>query len=302
MDLTAIRLPIPLLLAAAAAAFGYLVGRWNRSKGENSALRSQQELRRARLVARELEEIARVVRRDLSKHQDNLARFEEQVGGLSSREKKAACKSLVHEAEELLAPTLRLANQIANVYDEIRQQVNHLMSLTEVHTDPLTGVDNRRGLDDALRIQFAMMERYRAPFSVALFDVDGFEQVRAEQGQIQSDRILQRFAQLLEEQARDSDIVARYGPCRFAAIMPQTNLEGGGLFAERIRRKVAEQLPITVSGAVAEAQQGDAADPLMARAEAALAAAQSAGPNRVSCHTGEAIESPVDTDLLLVQD
>ena len=75
-----------------------------------------------------------------------------QTAGLpvDDRREEAAWKDLCREAEEILKPTLQLATQIANAYDEIRQQSTNLMAFTEVRTDPLTGVNNRRGLDDAL--------------------------------------------------------------------------------------------------------------------------------------------------------
>ena len=65
----------------------------------------------------------------------------------------------------MLKPTLKLAAQLASAYDEIRQQSNNLMTFTEVRTDPLTGVSNRRALDETLESMFAMMHRYEHPFS-----------------------------------------------------------------------------------------------------------------------------------------
>ena len=60
----------------------------------------------------------------------------------------------------MLKPTLKLAAQLAAAYDEIRQQSNNLMTFTEVRTDPLTGVSNRRAFDETLESMFAMMHRY----------------------------------------------------------------------------------------------------------------------------------------------
>ena len=90
------------------------------------------------------------------------------MGRLSDHRQEAAWKELCREAEDVLKPTLQLATQIANAYDEIRQQSANLMTFTEVRTDPLTGVNNRRGLDDALKAQLAMMGRYRSLFSLVM--------------------------------------------------------------------------------------------------------------------------------------
>ena len=111
-----------------------------------------------------------------------MARFKDRVGELSGQNKEAAWHDLCREAEQILKPTLRLAEQISRAYDEIRQQTNHLMSFTEVRTDPLTRVSNRRGLDESLESMFALMDRYDQPFSLAIFDIDHFKQVNDSQG------------------------------------------------------------------------------------------------------------------------
>ena len=73
-------------------------------------------------------------------------------------------------------------------------------------------------------------------------------------------------------------------------VMPETDLAGASVFAERLRWQVERRLEITVSGGVAAACEGDTQDTLIARADSALYAAKSAGRNRVFCHTGEAAE------------
>jgi diguanylate cyclase (GGDEF)-like protein len=232
-----------------------------------------------------------MVRRNLARHHTSLARFKQRVGQLSYQQQEAAWRELCREASEMLTPTLRLATQIATAYDQIRQQTNHLMMFTEVHTDPLTGISNRRALDDAITSQFAMMNRYDTQFSVAIFDIDHFKQVNDEQGHLQGDQILQRLARLLDESVRETDVLARYGGEEFVVVMPQTGLDGACIFAERLRTKVEREMEVTVSGGVAEALDGDTPETLMARADAALYAAKKDGRNSVSRHTGEQVES-----------
>jgi GGDEF domain-containing protein len=101
-------------------------------------------------------------------------RFKDRVGRLSEHQDEAAWKELCREAEDMLKPTLKLATQIANAYDEIRNQSVNLMTFTEVRTDPLTGVKNRRAMGDCIQAQFALLERYETPFSLAVFDLDRF--------------------------------------------------------------------------------------------------------------------------------
>ncbi len=284
------QIPVPLALAVVAT-LAYVLGRRTKPSEDDVGVQSRRELRRAQSVAHELEKIAWVVRRNLAKHHASLNKFKQRVSQLSSQQHEAAWKELCQEAEEMLKPTLQLSMQIANAYDELRQQTNHLMTFTEVRTDPLTGVSNRRALDDTLVSQFAMATRYESKFSLVIYDIDHFKRVNDQQGHLQGDRILQNVARLLDESVRETDIVVRYGGEEFVVVMPETNLEGACVFGERMRAKIEEELPVTVSGGVAAALDGDTAESLLARADAALYSAKTAGRNCIFRHDGEHIES-----------
>ena len=290
VDLLGLEIPAALALATVAT-LGYLVGRRSNNVPDEVAARSKRELDRARAVARELEKIARMVRKNLARHHAGLNKFNERVGQLDAQGREAAWMELCREAEEMLAPTLRLANQISNACDMIRHETNHLMTFTEVRTDPLTGVCNRRGMDEALATQFAMLDRYEVAFSVAIFDLDHFKRINDKRGHLEGDRLLHRVASLLDDTARQTDVVARYGGEEFLVVMPETDLEQASIFADRFRARVETELAITLSGGVASALDGDTSDSLLARADAALYAAKSEGRNRVSRHNGRQIES-----------
>ncbi|HEX3727535.1 MAG TPA: GGDEF domain-containing protein [Pirellulales bacterium] len=286
-------IPLPVALGVIAV-LGYLVGRTSRREAMSEADKAHRELRRAKVVAKELEQIAEGVRKNLASHHMSVARFKERVCELGGQEKDAAWQELCTEAEQILKPTLRLAEQIAHAYDEIRQQTNHLMSFTEVRTDPLTRVSNRRGLDETLQTLLALMERYEQPFSLAIFDIDHFKQVNDSKGHLQGDRTLQAVARILDESVRDSDVVARYGGEEFVVVMPHTLLDSACQFAERVRRAVESSLGLTVSGGVTMGLDGDNAQSLMARADAALYSGKAAGRNRVFVHSGTEIEPVVE--------
>jgi diguanylate cyclase (GGDEF)-like protein len=287
-----IGLPLPVALAVIAV-LGYMVGRRSRAQAVSEAEKARRELRRARLIAKELEQVAESVRKNLANHHLSVARFKDRISELSGREKEAAWQELCGESEQILKPTLRLAEQIAQAYDEIRRQTNQLMTFSEVRTDPLTRVSNRRGLDETLESMFALMERYEEPFSLALFDIDHFKQVNDKKGHLHGDRTLQAVARVIDDSVRDTDIVARYGGEEFVVVMPHTTLENGCQFAERVRHKIETDLGITISGGVAMALDGDNAQSLLSRADAALYSGKAAGRNRIFRHTGADIE-PVD--------
>ena len=149
MDLWTFQIPIPVALAIVAT-IGYIFGRRSKAPSDDSAFRSRRELRHAQLVAAELEKIAWDLRKNLAKHHSSVSKFRDRVGKLNDERQEASWKELCREAEEILKPTLHLATQIANAYDEIRQQSANLMTFTEVRTDPLTGINNRRGMADAV--------------------------------------------------------------------------------------------------------------------------------------------------------
>ena len=287
--LLTVELPVTTALAAVAL-LGYVFGRRTRQLQMSDADEAQRELRRAKNVAKELEKIAESVRKDLATHRASVARFKDRMTQLGDHRVEVSWRDLCKEAEDVLKPTLKLASQISVAYDEIRQQTTQLMAFTEVRTDPLTGVSNRRALDEMLSGMFALMHRYDQPFSVAIFDIDHFKQINDEQGHLHGDRVLQQFAHALDESIRETDTVARYGGEEFVVIMPHTPLDGACVFAERLRQCVDEKLPITISGGVASAQESDSPTTLLSRADAALYTAKSAGRNQVFRHAGEDID------------
>ena len=285
LDLWSIHLPTPVALAVVTV-IAYLVGRRRRAGMEEADHQARRELKRAQAVAKELEKIAEIIRRHLATHHASVVRFKNKMVSLGGTQNESAWQELCKESEGMLKPTLKLAAQLANAYDEIRQQSNHLMTFTEVRTDPLTGVSNRRALDETLISMFAMMNRYELPFSIVILDIDHFKKINDEQGHLYGDSILKSVAKLLDDNVRDTDVVTRYGGEEFVIVMPQTPLSGACIFSDRLRENLEQSLPLTISGGVAAAVDGDNPQTLLARADAALYSAKAAGRNRVFFHTG----------------
>ncbi|PHS06886.1 MAG: hypothetical protein COA78_13930 [Blastopirellula sp.] len=301
-------LGIPGTVALALVAMiGYFLGRRNPRTISDQQTKARRELKRANSVIRKLEEISRNVRRDLSIHQNSILHFKDRIAAIQTNEDKSpeAWQKLCEEAELMLTPTMRLSTQIAHAYDEIRMQANMLMTFTESRTDSLTGLSNRRALDESLDNMFAMKSRYQLNFSLAIFDVDHFKKVNDEKGHLEGDRVLQEFASLLDFCVRDTDIVTRYGGEEFVVLMPSTDLQGASVFAERLRTSAEAQIGINISGGIALADNSDDPRSLLSRADSALYQAKASGRNR-NCYSdgnqivtvsAEAMAAPVDQQV-----
>jgi diguanylate cyclase (GGDEF)-like protein len=161
-------------------------------------------------------------------------------------------------------------------------------------TDSLTGLSNRRYLDESLRTEFHRLKRSGAPLSLIMMDVDHFKNFNDTYGHLAGDNCLRQLGAVLRTVVgRLHDIVARYGGEEFVVIMPETEKHGAEILAERIRKGVEElAIPhsasdaanhVTVSLGVVTAYAADLAEPesLVALADEALYAAKQGGRNRV---------------------
>ena len=158
-------------------------------------------------------------------------------------------------------------------------------------TDGLTGLYNRRHLDERLDEMFEHSARLHEPLSVAMFDIDHFKKVNDTYGHQVGDLVLTQFAQLLKHVARDIDRIGRYGGEEFMVLLPGTVLDAGVTFAKRARQEVeTHQFEYNGGVLVCSISAGVAAYPhprihtrqqLVKAADNALYVAKTTGRNRV---------------------
>jgi diguanylate cyclase (GGDEF)-like protein len=159
-------------------------------------------------------------------------------------------------------------------------------------TDPLTGLANRRPLDETVVRELAQAERQQAMLSVLLLDIDHFKQFNDRHGHQAGDLVLRRVANTLRQRSRRSDLCARYGGEEFAVVLPFTNMAGASEVAERLLKAVSEmsvdwnetRLSVTVSiGGVTVNGESPLpeANQLLRMADEALYRAKRDGRNRV---------------------
>jgi diguanylate cyclase (GGDEF)-like protein len=288
---------IPATLALAIMALlGYVFGVLPQ-RHKKALLGIQRDLARAQMAVRELEKVVTAVHRSTAKHYALLKGFKSRIGRMSNSDKDAFWHELCGEVERILNPTLQLVGEIANAQEHIRYQSTHLMRFSEMRTDPLTGLGNRRALESIVTTQFALLKRYGTPCSLAIVDIDHFKDLNDEQGHLYGDEMLRNLTGLATDLLRDVDILTRYGGDEFVVVMPQTDLAGAAVLAERLRKRVEQGMPFTVTVGVAAASSGDTPESLFQRADAALYRAKSGGRNCTCCHHGETMETVSDTLL-----
>jgi diguanylate cyclase (GGDEF)-like protein len=159
-------------------------------------------------------------------------------------------------------------------------------------TDELTGLYNRNHFHDTLDSEIERSRRFGTDVGVVMLDIDDFKQVNDTYGHPQGDIVLVEVGRVLRELSRDIDEPARYGGEELAVILPQTDLNGAELLAERMRTAIADlqikrtdgdgALHVTASFGVASLPAcASDRESLIAEADAALYRAKRAGKNRV---------------------
>lgn len=160
-----------------------------------------------------------------------------------------------------------------------------LRSRSEANSDPLTGLDNRRGLFTRLGPILADADRAGTPVQILLFDLDAFKGINDRYGHGEGDGVIAGFAATLRAHLPAGAIAARIGGEEFAVVVPGTTIDAAWRLAERIRHAAAQVrgtgIAYTVSGGVATRAPGMAVEPVLARADAALYGAKAQGRNRV---------------------
>lgn len=184
----------------------------------------------------------------------------------------------------------------ARVRAALRTKRYHDLLTTKAQIDALTGLWDRGYFNDQLAVEISLLERKGLPVALAMVDIDHFKIINDTHGHPFGDTAIQRVADVLNQQSRDSDIVCRYGGEEFAIILRNTESAGAVIVAERAPQAIAEleltvgrkKVPVTASIGIAGSDHADSisgvsTQTLVEAADKALYRAKANGRNRVEC-------------------
>lgn len=212
--------------------------------------------------------------------------------GFETRKFEPAARQLI----ETLAAQISTAIKALTLFSELKESEQRLRELNDrlqegmeiqhrlARTDALTGLPNRRYLEEALAAEVARAHRHGGPLAVAIFDVDHFKTVNDVNGHAAGDETLRVIAMMAREVARSSDLVGRFGGDEFVFLLPQTDVDGASELVWRLVREVRAKWTsprVTLSAGIAALLPGESAGALLARADAALYEAKKAGRDTV---------------------
>ncbi len=202
-----------------------------------------------------------------------------------------AARQLGSTQEQLEAEVARRTDELRRANEQLSQANERLERLAL--TDPLTGLFNRRYLEQALAFEVTRQRRQKRPFSLLMVDVDHFKTYNDTHGHPKGDEMLRVLARILQQSLRASDIVARVGGEEFVVVLLDAELPTARAAADKVREAVqehdfalAEQQPggrLTISVGVASwPKHGESADEVLAAADRALYLSKAAGRNAVT--------------------
>jgi len=174
--------------------------------------------------------------------------------------------------------------------EKIRKLQEELTQLSEaVRMDQLTGVLNRRGLDEVLKTEISRFNRGGGPLSVALLDIDNFKALNDTHGHHVGDSALKHLADVVKKTIRPTDVITRLGGEEFVILLPDTNMEEAVVAMARLQRTLTkeyflgnnERLLITFSAGIALFKKDETATDVLHRADQAMYVAKKTGKNRV---------------------
>jgi diguanylate cyclase len=263
---------------------------------------ARRSLQEAKFALKEM--LATLVER-IGAMSNSTGRFYEQVGGYQKQlegasdfatlsaviqgllvETQVVRTDIEQSREELAAARRKVETYEARV-QQLERELTQVSAL--VQKDPLTFALNRRGLEEAFRVETARATRYGSALGFVMLDLDDFKKLNDSLGHLAGDRALIHVASLMQATVRPTDFIARLGGEEFALLLPATDVGEAAAAAERLQRELAKRgfqfegrtWPLTFSAGAVQWRTGESLEEMIHRADRALYEAKRAGKNRV---------------------
>ena len=204
---------------------------------------------------------------------------------------------VIKETSSIREDTQRVHDELVSARDRAQQAEQRIAELQaeleeashQMRHDQLTGVQNRRGMQETFSREAARSVRHRAPICVGLLDLDNFKALNDTHGHDVGDQALIHLTSVVRQNLRPSDSISRMGGEEFVIIYPDTSLENAADALVRLQRELTrayflandQRLLITFSAGVSEWVPGEDFDVLLKRADEAMYQAKQAGKNKV---------------------
>ena len=226
--------------------------------------------------------------------------------------RSVACLPLITEGEAIgsLIITSRKPNALSQQHVKLLEQLTSQIAIAvenaqlyakaeeQARIDEVTGLLNRRSLDEMIASEIGRHSRYGGIFSLLILDLDSFKVFNDKYGHLAGDGILRQVGNTMKNAIRSADQAFRYGGDEFAILLPQTNVDAAHRVAERVRKQVAAKvkggdIPITASlGLATWPADGISTNEIIVAADTALYRAKGNGGNQIQCAIGSLL--PLD--------
>lgn len=260
------------------------------------SLRGGRSARRTGRFFQQLQAIVARTHTEVGRHHVRVEAAKQSLIDLRAGGQTPSPEKLLELLEVCVTANDEMRHELAASQRRLEEQARRIeQHINEARTDVLTGLPNRRALDDELRERLERPEPSR-PMCLVLFDADGFKAINDQHGHLAGDAVLQQIAERISRQTRAVDFVARYGGEEFAVVFPSIASGDAAEAAERVRLAVSElpahyqgqDITVTLSAGAATQMPRDTPTSLLRRADAALYASKRGGRNCLHFnHQGE---------------
>ncbi len=288
-----------LLVTLFITSFGIALGWYLRAfmrreePAQGRAEETNPEVQRAKEVLDRLQELAASVAADVGQHSQRVEQINEELSTSNTPE----TEKVVGAVTKLLQTNRQMQHRLASAEERLQEQARQIETqATAARTDALTGLANRRALDDVLARRLFEFQQLSQPFWMMMLDVDHFKRFNDTHGHQAGDEVLRGVARVLRANAQTADLVARYGGEELVVVFAAP-LAAATQKADRIRQAIEDarfrfegiELRVTVSVGIAEIAAREDVAGLLRRADEALYTSKNAGRNCAHWHDGRKI-------------